>query len=187
MEIRLSVVLLAVLLLLGSALSASDPIAVRTAEQGEAGELAQLEDAVAQNRADLPLTRSLAGTYLRLGQPSLAIAAVRAAPAELGRDPMLTHRLAQAYEATGRVEDALATAELAHARCLCSLRDSEMCTNIPKCTGSLLAALEMHQEALSMLARWGVSDPRRDGRTGLAYKLAQRTARIASLGITDGE
>lgn len=187
MEIRLSVVLLAVLLLLGSALSASDPVAVRIAEQGEGSDLAQLEDAVALARDDLELTRALAGTYLRLGQPALAISAVRAAPAQLARDAMLTHRLAQAYEATGRVDDALATAQLAHARCLCSLRSSEMCKSIPKCSGSVLAALEMHEEALSMLARWGVDDPRRDGRTGLAYKLAQRTARIASLGVADTE
>ncbi|HEX2676377.1 MAG TPA: hypothetical protein VHM19_07045 [Polyangiales bacterium] len=180
MEIRLSVVLLAVLLLLGSALSASEPT-LSSAPDG----LLELEDAVALDRGNLELTRDLAGTYLRTGHPGLAIAAVRAAPPELARDAMLTHRLAQAYEATGRVDDALATAQLAHARCLCALRGSEMCTNIPRCTGSTLAALEMHEEALSMLVRWGVDDPRHDGRTGLAYKLAQRTARIASLGLNE--
>ncbi len=193
MEIRLSVVLLAVLLLLGSALSASEPATVQTEAAravvgmgvGDASGLAQLEDAVALDRSNLERTRELATVYLRLGQPGLAISAVRAAPPELARDALLTHRLAQAYEASGRVDDALATAQLAHARCLCALSGSEMCTNIPRCSGGTLAALEMHEEALATLTRWGVADPRHDGRTGLAYKLAQRTARIASIALRD--
>jgi hypothetical protein len=187
MEIRLSVVLLAVLLVLASALSASHPTAVELVDAGEATALAILEDSVARKRDDLELTRELAATYLRMGRPGLVIATVRTAPPELSRDPMLTHRLAQAYEASGRVEDAFATAQLAHARCMCVLRGSELCASVPRCTGSTLAALEMHEEALSMLAQWGVEDPRRDGRTGLAYKLARRTARIASLGLVESQ
>jgi hypothetical protein len=183
MEIRLSVVLLGVLLLLGSALSASEPSALYVADDPEVQALGQLEDAIALDRTNLVLARELTSAYLRLGRPGLAIATVRAAPPELGRDAVLTHRLAQAYEASGHVEDALATAQLAQARCLCALRGSEMCTELPRCTESTLAALETHQEALSMLAQWGVADPRHDTRTGLAYKLARRTARIASLGL----
>ena len=173
MEIRLSVVLLGLLLFAGAALSASSPRAVFDPNLGEARELAELEDAASQHRHDLELTRRLAATYLRLGQPGLTIATVRGAPAELGRDPLLTHRLSQAYEASGRVDDALGTAQLARARC----------EGQPSCTPATQAALEMHEEALAMLVRWGVQEPRRDGRTGLAYRLAQRTARIASLGL----
>ncbi|HEX7480056.1 MAG TPA: hypothetical protein VF331_19820 [Polyangiales bacterium] len=183
MEIRLSVVLLAVLAFAGHALTASSPVAVLDASDPDVRALAQLEDATAQSRSDLELTRQLTSAYLRMGRPGLAIATVRAAPPELVRDPLLTHRLAQAYEATGRVEDALATAQLAHARCLCSARGSETCTSAPRCSIGTLAALEMHEDALEMLNRWGVQNPRHDGRTGLAYRLAQRTARIASIGL----
>ena len=174
MEIRLSVVLLGLLLFAGAALSASSPRAVFDPSGDEAGELAALEDAASHDRLNLELTRRLAATYLRLGQPGLTIAAVRGAPPELARDPMLTHRLSQAYEASGRVDDALVTAQLAHARC----------EGQASCTPATQAALEMHEEALGMLVRWGVQEPKRDGRTGLAYRLAQRTARIASLGLS---
>jgi hypothetical protein len=86
---------------------------------------------------------------------------------------LLTHRLSQAYEASGRVDDALNTAQLARARCV-----------LPgaTCPPATMAALDMHADALGMLQRWGVQQPRRDSRTALAYRLAQRTARIASLG-----
>jgi len=175
MEIRLSVLLLALLLLSGAALSASHPRTVgdRDHQGQDLSALGALEDQAAHARGNLDVARRLATTYLRLGQPGLAIATVRAAPPELARDPLLTHRLSQAYEASGRVEDALGTAQLALARCT-ALGGS----NYPT-----YAALETHVEALTMLQRWGVQDPRRDTRTALAYRLAQRTARIASLGV----
>ena len=173
MEIRLSLALLAVLLIAGAALSASRPRAVSDPLSGETRALAELEDAASHSRGDLDVARRLTTTYLRLGQPGLAIAAVRSAPAELGRDPLLTHRLSQAYEASGRVDDALSTAQLARARCASAL----------SCTPSMLATFDMHAEALAMLQRWGVQEPKRDSRTALAYRLAQRTARIASLGL----
>jgi hypothetical protein len=183
MEIRVSLVLLAVLVVTGSALSASGPTALVDPSSVEAVQLSELEDAASAARGDLALTQRLAATYLRLGHPGLAITAVRAAPPDVGRDPVLTHRLAQAYEASGRVEDALGTAELALARCRCSPAQGESCDASKRCSASTLAALEMHQDALTMLMRWGVSDPRHDTRTALAYRLAQRTARIASLAI----
>lgn len=184
MEIRLSVGLLAVLAFAAHALTASEPVAVLDPSDPDVHALAQLEDATAQARTDLERTRQLANEYLHRGRPGLAIATVRAAPPDLVRDPLLTHRLAQAYEATGRVDDALATAQLAHARCLCSARGVQTCASVPRCSIGMLTALEMHEDALEMLARWGVQDPRHDGRTGLAYRLAQRTARIASIGVT---
>jgi hypothetical protein len=183
MEIRVSLVLLAALVVTGSALSASGPSALVDPISVEAQQLSQLEDAASAARGDLTLTQRLAATYLRLGHPGLAITAVRAAPPEVGRDPVLTHRLAQAYEASGRVEDALGTAELALARCKCVVAQELSCEQAARCSASTIAALEMHQDALTMLLRWGVSDPRHDTRTALAYRLAQRTARIASLAI----
>jgi hypothetical protein len=174
MEIRLSLALLVVLLIAGAALSASRPRAVSDPLSSETQALAELEDTASLARGDLEVARRLTTTYLRLGQPGLAIATVRSAPAELGRDPMLTHRLSQAYEAVGRVEDALSTAQLARARCA---------SPASVCAPALLATFEMHAEALAMLQRWGVQEPRRDSRTALAYRLAQRTARIASLGL----
>ena len=173
MEIRLSVMLLALLLLCGATLSASHPRAVSDRERQEVAALAELEDQAAHARGNLDIARRLTTTYLRLGHPGLAIAAVRAAPIELARDPLLTHRLSQAYEASGRVEDALGTAQLAVARCAA----------LGACSYPTVATLEMHVEALTMLQRWGVQEPRRDTRTALAYRLAQRTARIASLGV----
>jgi hypothetical protein len=174
MEIRLSLVLLALLLVAGVALSASRPRAVADPQADDTRALAALEDAAALGRSDLDVARRLTTAYLRLGQPGLAIAAVRSAPPELGRDPLLTHRLSQAYEASGRVQDALSTAELAVARC----------ASPGACNLATTAALDVHLSALSMLNRWGVQDPRRDTRTALAYQIAQRTARIASLGGT---
>lgn len=182
MEIRVSLVLLVVLVVTGSALSASGPRALVDPADADTQRLAGLEDAASAARGDLTVTRRLAATYLRMGHPGLAITAVRAAPAEVGRDPVLTHRLAQAYEASGRVHDALNTAELALARCRCSEATRDACDPVSHCSPATVATFEMHREALTMLVRWGVSDPRRDTRTALAYRLAQRTARIASLG-----
>jgi tetratricopeptide (TPR) repeat protein len=181
MEIRLSLGLLALLLVAAAALSASRPQAVFDPADADTHALAELEDAASLARGDLLVTRRLATTYLRLGQPGLAIAAVRAAPAELARDPMLTHRLSQAYEASGRVDDALSTAQLARARCRSASNAA------PLCSAATQTALEMHEEALGMLVRWGVQEPRRDTRTALAYRLAQRTARIASLGLVNAD
>lgn len=173
MEIKLSVVLIVLLLLSGAGMSAGRPRAVGNAREHDLKALSELEDKAALSRNDLDVARRLTTLYLRLGQPGLAIATVRSAPAELGRDAVLTHRLSQAYEASGRVDDALNTAQLALARC----------TPRSGCPLGTAAALEMHVEALGMLKRWGVQDPKRDTRTGLAYRLAERTARIASLAL----
>lgn len=178
MEIKLSLLLIVLLLLSGAGMSAGHPRAVGNERDQELVALSELEDKAALARNDLDVARKLTTMYLRLGQPGLAIATVRSAPAELGRDAVLTHRLSQAYEASGRVDDALNTAQLALARC----------TPRSGCPVAIAAALEMHVEALAMLQRWGVQEPRRDTRTALAYRLAERTARIASLGlVTVGE
>lgn len=173
MEIKLSLLLLVMLLFSGAALSAAHPRAVSISRDQDLKHLSELEDEAAAARGDLDVARKLTTAYLRLGYPGLAIATLRSAPPELARDSLLTHRLAQAYEASGRVEDARNTAQLALARC----------TPRSGCPQATAATLEMHIEALTMLQRWGVQDPRRDTRTALAYRLARRTARIASLGI----
>jgi tetratricopeptide (TPR) repeat protein len=173
MEIKLSLLLLVLLLGSGAALSAGRPKAVGNAREHDLKALSELEDAAALSRNNLDVARRLSTQYLRLGQPGLAIAAVRSATPELARDAVLTHRLSQAYEASGRVDDALNTAQLALARC----------TPRSGCALGIAATLEMHVEALTMLQRWGVQEPRRDTRTALAYRLAQRTARIASLAL----
>jgi hypothetical protein len=178
MEIKVSLLLLVVLLASGAALTAGHPRAMGVSRDEDLKVLSELEDKAALARGNLEVTRTLTTTYLRLGYPGLAIATVRSTPPELARDAVLTHRLSQAYEASGRVEDALNTAQLALARC----------TPRSGCAQATGATLEMHVEALTMLQRWGVQDPRRDSRTALAYRLARRTARIASLaGLPTGE
>jgi hypothetical protein len=94
------------------------------------------------------------------------------------------HRLAQAYEETGRMHDALATAELARARCARALgtADASQVTPIPEhgCSEGTYAALDMHANALAHMARWGVTDVQNDPRSRTAYVLAVRNARILS-------
>src|SRR5688572_13474960 len=117
MEIRVNVVLLGVLVVAWASLSASEPAAALDPEDPATRELAALEDAFAHDPNDAALGRALAEAYLDIDQPGLAIAAIRASSADLMDDPMLAHRLSQAYERSGHLLDALATAELAAARC----------------------------------------------------------------------
>src|SRR5437868_488714 len=124
MEIRLSVALLVLLGAIGWGLTASSPQPA-LAPNADARELAQLEDTFAGTHNDVQVARRLASEYLRLDQPALAIGVVRAAANDLANDPILTHRLAQAYEAVGRLDDAMATAALARARCLRAIGSSE--------------------------------------------------------------
>ena len=84
---------------------------------------------------------------------------------ELARDPQHRWTIGEHMQIT--------RTQLARARCA---------SPSAACSPATMAALDMHAEALGMLQRWGVQEPRRDTRTALAYRLAQRTARIASLG-----
>jgi tetratricopeptide (TPR) repeat protein len=184
MEIRLS---LAMLTLLGGVLWGLTPRApvASLAPQGEpARALSALEDAFSSRHDDIKLARQLAATYERLDQPALVIGVVREVAPQLVADAVLTHRLAHAYEAMGRLDDALATAKLAHARCLRALHSSEAAMiEAPArfdCSAALLVALEQHEAALAQMALWGVSDVQHDSRANLARALALRCARIAS-------
>jgi hypothetical protein len=102
-------------------------------------------------------------------------------------DPLTAHRLAQAYEQSGRLNDALATANVALARCSRTLGTDEVqasVTPVPRfdCSERTYAALEMHQSALDRMSHWGVTDPTHDlNRAARAYQLATRSARVASV------
>jgi hypothetical protein len=146
--------------------------------------LASLEDAYAHDPTNVALARELAETYLDLARPGLAIAALRAGDPTNLEHPALAHRLAQAYEASGRVLDAYATADLALARCARSLgtKDAPSGTPVPRfeCDARQHAVLEIHRRALGHMVEWGIADPTRDDRTEVAYDVALRRARIAS-------
>lgn len=186
MEIRLSLALLAVLAGIAWALAAEAPTAAFDPSSAATAELSSLEDRFAVAHDDLTVARQLAAEYLRRDAPALAIGVVHAAAPELVTDPLLTHRLAQAYEAVGRIDDALATASVARARCLRSLGNEEAApASSPSrylCSPAALVALEQHEQALAQMVLWGVSDPRHDPRARVAHGLAERRAKIASLG-----
>jgi len=183
MEIRVNVVLLAVLTCAWSALSSADPVAALDPAAPSTRALASLEDDFAAHPADLRLARALADSYLEVGRPGLAVAALRSADPALLEDPMLAHRLAQAYERSGRVLDALATADLALQRCGRALGSDTASTATPvprfDCSERTYAALDVHHSALSYMVRWGVAEPLGDARAATAYRLATRSATIA--------
>jgi hypothetical protein len=185
MEIRLSLTLLAMLFGIGWSLTAKAPLAALPIEAGASAELSRLEDAFAAAHDDVQVARQLAQQYLRFGQPALAIGVVRAASPELVADPILTHRLAQAYEAIGRLDDAAATASVARARCLRAIGSSEAMplSDPPRfgCSAAALVAFEQHEAGLLQMMRMGVTDPRHDPRARVARRVAERRARIASV------
>lgn len=184
MEMRVNLVLLAGLAMAWAWASPSEPVPALDPDAGATAELADLEDAFARDRDNRALAQRLSEEYLEIDRPGLAIAALRSAPPELLEDPALAHRLAQAYEGSGRILDAMATADLALARCARSLGTAESATTTPvpryECSARQYAALEVHHAALRHMARWGVADPRTDARVALAYDLAFRRARVAS-------
>lgn len=186
MEIRLSLALLALLGGIAWSLAATAPRPQLDQDTQAVRGLSALEDAFATAHDNLDVARRLSAEYLRLGQPALAIGVARTASPALIADPLLTHRLAQAYEAVGRLDDALATASVAHARCLRAVGSSAaaFADGAPRfaCTPAVLVAVEQHEQALSQMLRWGVTDPRHDPRARLARGLAERRVRIASIG-----
>jgi hypothetical protein len=148
----------------------------------ERAELSLLEDAFAREPSDVRLARQVTERYLAVGHPALAIAAVKAAHPELLEDAVLLHRLASAYEKTGRVRDAFVTSGLALSRCARSLGTHEAVSvsPIPRylCAEHNYVALDQHREALGRMMRWGVSDPEHDPRARLAYRMAARVVRV---------
>lgn len=184
MEVRVNVAILGVLAALWAGLVHTDPVAALDPTAPETRELAGLEDAFAHDPGDIALASELADTYLELNQPGLAVAALRSAQPSLLDDPMLAHHLARAYEGSGRLEDAVATAELALARCARSLgtQDAASTTPVPErsCTAREYALLDMHRAALGHMTRMGITDPSADPRVAVAYDRAFLRARVAS-------
>jgi hypothetical protein len=183
MEIKLGLLMLVMLAAIGTSLVAGTPEPLLApapgSELASGSELERLEDAYAADHANASVATALASAYLRAGHPALTIGVVAQASPDLMRDPMLTRRLAQAYEAVGRLDDALLTARAARARCASAALAPG---SAPRgaCSPGALVALEQHEAALIWMLRWGVEDPRFDPRSPLAHRLAARNATILS-------
>ncbi len=179
MEIRVNLGLIAFVALvwLGSYVQAP----MRLGTPVEMAQVGALEDQAARHPGDPAALVALSERYLAGGYPQLAIHVLRAADATLLEEPRLAHQLARAYENSGRLLDALATADLALIRCARVLGAKPFETAVPHfaCDERTLAKLDMHKTALERMAQWGVVDPRRDPRAQRAYDLALRRARIA--------
>lgn len=190
MEVKLNVGILVVLTVIWATLTRAEPSAALDPGLATTEHLARVEDEFARARGDLHLAEELAEAYLAIDRADLAVAALTSAPVEVQSDPVIAHRLARAFEQTGRVDDALATAELALARCGRALgtADSSALTPVPSrhCGERTYASLEVHRNALSRMHAWGVADPRTDGRAQLAYSLSIRAARILTASASTG-
>lgn len=182
-ETRISLVLLCVLVGIAVNLVALSPSAVAPIDEANRAELVRLEDQLAAEPASARVAAEISLRYIELGRPGLAVAAVQGVPAEDRDAPVVLHRLAQAYEASGRLWDALATANLALDLCARAVGSSEASSREVRelvCTESQYAAFDMHQSALARMVAWGVVDPTTDRRTQMAYNLAVRSARVAA-------
>lgn len=179
MEIRVNLVLIGFVALVWLGLYAQTP--GRLGDAHDMAQLAALEDESARHPADASALVALSERYLAQGYPTLAITVIRAADAEVLEEPAVTHELARAYESSGRLLDALATADLALTRCARVLGAKPFETAVPRfaCNERTLSKLDTHKGALERMARWGVVDPRVDPRAQHAYDLALRRARIA--------
>jgi len=179
LEIRVNLVLIAFVALVWLGLYAQTPS--RLGEPQAMAQLGALEERAARHPDDAVVLASLSERYLAAGYPLLAITAIRAADEVLLERPEIAHQLARAYEGSGRLLDALATADLALTRCARVLGAKHVVTAVPTfdCDERTLAKLDIHKGALERMVRWGVVDPRVDARAKRAYDVAQRRARIA--------
>lgn len=186
MATKVNLVVAAMLLTVWGALTAVEthpfPVAHTDEAPVDLERLAALEDSAARDRNDPASARALADRYLELEQPRLAIVALMAATPDVREDPAILHRLASAYEHTGRMRDALSVAQLALARCGRALGSGGSSTPVPQhdCSEGTYASLDMHQQALAHMVTWGVEDVQNDPRALRAYALATRNARILS-------
>jgi len=183
-EIEFNLFLLACLAVGFASLTVADPVAIMDPADAGVRRLATLEDSVARHPEDADAARELAETYLELRRPGLAVAVLSAADPAVREHPLVAHRLAQAYEASGRLRDARATARLALARCARALGTSDAPVGTPTprhaCRARDHVLLGMHVLALNRMLEWGVVDPRTDPRARLAHDLSERRARIAT-------
>ncbi|MCA9608812.1 MAG: hypothetical protein KC619_24580 [Myxococcales bacterium] len=187
MQTKVSLVLLSALAAIWGATTLTEPAAALDPTDrpaAELDELARLEDAFAADRSNPATARDLADAYLSFDAPRQAVNVLSNTTSSVREDPAILHRLAMAYEELGRMDDAVATARLARARCARSIgtADASAVTPVPaaECTERTYAALDMHANALDRMARWGVTDVQHDDRARQAYVLAVRSARILS-------
>jgi hypothetical protein len=184
MEIKLNLGILCVLGVIWGSMTIVEADAELDPDARATRELMALEDDFATDRSNPALAESLARVYLDENRPELAVAALSAAEPAVLDDPAVGHHLSRAYERTGRLNDALATARTALARCARSLgtSDSNAVTALPerRCNERTYSALDMHRNALARMSDWGVTDPRTDPRAERAYGLSVRAARIMS-------
>jgi len=179
-EIRINLALIAAIGLLWLGLRVHAPERIEIS--GDALQLAELEDGFARDRAHKQTLVALTGAYIEAGFPQLAVMALRKAEPALMEEPSVAHQLARAYEQSGRLLDALATADLALARCARVIGAEPLDTAVPSfsCNERTFAKLEMHKGALERMVRWGIVDPRLDPRAQHAYDVALRRARVAA-------
>jgi hypothetical protein len=177
---RVNVVLMVLIGLTWLGLKAHAPAPIASGKPG-GSQLASLEDAFGADPSDKRALIGLVDAYLEDGYPLLAVAAVRNAEPTLLEEPVVSHQLARAYEASGRLLDALATADLALTRCSRVIGAHPLDTAVPHygCSERTFAMLDTHKSALERMVRWGIVDPRVDPRAQRAYDLALRRARIA--------
>jgi len=182
-ELRFNLLFLGLVALAAMAMTASEPVAALDPHALGTRHLRALEDRFAREPGDHDLALRLAEAYLERDRPELAITALRAADARVLDAPDVVHRLSQAYEAMGRLDEAESAAERAYALCERAVdwADGELTVPPPlhPCTAQVLAVLDVHRVAVHHLLGFGVHDPRHDGRTRLAYDLAMRRARVA--------
>src|SRR5690606_6588624 len=171
LEIRANLLLMAVVGLVWLGLRAHAP--ERIGDPRELTQLAALEDAAGADPHDRRALVALTDAYLESGHPMLAVSALRNADRVLLEEPVVAHQLARAYESSGRLLDALATADLALARCGRVIGAQPLDTAVPHfaCTERTYALLETHKSALERMVRWGIVDPRVDPRAQRAYDL----------------
>ena len=179
MEIRVNLALIGFVACVWLGMYAQTP--TRIGDPREMAQLAALEEQVARHPSDAAALGALTERYLVHRHPLMAITVIRAADAAVLEEPSITHQLARAYEDSGRLLDALATADLALVRCARVLGAEHLSTAVPhyECSERTLAKLDTHKAALARMVQWGVVDPRLDQRAKRAYDLALRRARIA--------
>lgn len=184
MEMRVNLAFLAILGAMWVGGTVTEAASAMDVTNPEVRELAALEDRFAVDTSNVEAAEALASAYLDLDRPDLVVATASLAHATVLDDPAVSHRLAQAFESLGRVDDALATAELALSRCERTIGTarSSLVSPLPArvCSERTHVALEIHHEVLGRMSAWGVVDPRHDPRAERAYALTVRTATIMS-------
>ena len=103
MEARCNALIFVGILATIASLRNAEPASDLDPENPGTAALASLEDAFATDPGNRALARRLAETYLDLERPGLAVAVLRSGDPAVLEDPIVAHRMAQAYEATGRV------------------------------------------------------------------------------------